>query len=191
MDTGMAITGVEASSSKTYMQEVRGAIRGCFTDMPLAKAIERRFGELALRKRGISAAKNVVAGVRILERLELILATITDLHRLQLQAIGKMARARDKPRVWATIADFQTLVEHRYTGHGPGSSLRSVWRSHCASGSPMSPSCAGDGWDTRTGWCFSTTKWPRRCAHNPYHPSRRDAGSGYTNTGGPTSTTTP
>ena len=51
--TGMAIRGVEASSSKTYMQEVRGAIRGCPTGVPLAKAVERRFGELALRKRGV------------------------------------------------------------------------------------------------------------------------------------------
>ena len=80
MGTGMAIQGVEASSSKTYMHEVRGAIRGCAVDMPLAKAIERRFGELALRKRRISAAKNVLAGVRILESLKLIPATITDLH---------------------------------------------------------------------------------------------------------------
>ena len=69
---------------------------GCATDMPLAKAIERRFGELALRKRGISAAKNLVAGVRILERLELIPAAITDLHRLQLPATGKMAKAHTK-----------------------------------------------------------------------------------------------
>ena len=113
MGTGMAIRGVEASSSKTYMQEVRGAIRGCPTDVPLAKAVERRFGELALRKRGVSAAKNLVAGIRILERLELIPPTITDLHRLQLQAIGKMAKAGDRPRVWATMADFQTLAEHR------------------------------------------------------------------------------
>ena len=80
--------------------------------MPLAKAIERRFGELALCKRGISAAMNLVAGVRILEHLELIPATITDLHRLQLQAIGKMAKAEYRPRVWATMADFQTLAEH-------------------------------------------------------------------------------
>ena len=106
MGTGMAIRGVEATSAETCMQEVRGAMRGCPTDMPLAKAIERRFGELALRKQGIPAAKNLVAGVRILERLELIPATITDLHRVQLQAIGKMARAEDKPRVWATMADF-------------------------------------------------------------------------------------
>ena len=69
MGTSMAIRGVEASLSKTYMQEVRGALRGCATDLPLAQAIERRFGELALCKRGISAAKNMVAGVRILERL--------------------------------------------------------------------------------------------------------------------------
>ena len=111
--TGMAIRGVEASSSKTYMQELLGAIRGCATCMPLAKAIERRFGELALRKRGMSAVKNLVAGGRILERLELIPATVTDLQRLQLQAIGKIAKAEDKPRVWATMADFQTLAEHR------------------------------------------------------------------------------
>ena len=104
--TGMAIRGVQASSSKTYMQEVRGAIRGYATDMPLAQAMERQFGELALRKRGVSAAKNLVAGVGILERLELIPATITDLHWLQLLAIGKMAKAEDKPRVWATMADF-------------------------------------------------------------------------------------
>ena len=78
----------------------------------LAKAIERQFGELTLRKRGISAAKNLVAGVRILERLELIPATITNLHRLQLQAIGKMAKAEDRPRVLATMADSQTLAEH-------------------------------------------------------------------------------
>ena len=95
------------------MQEVRGAIRGCPTDMPLAKAVERRFGELALRKRGVSAAKNLVAGICIRERLELIPPTITELHRLQLQVIGKMAKAEDRPRVWATMADFQTLAEHR------------------------------------------------------------------------------
>ena len=51
--TGMAIRGVEASSSRTYMQEVRGAIWGCPTHMPLDKAVERRFGELALCKRGV------------------------------------------------------------------------------------------------------------------------------------------
>ena len=113
MGRGMAITGVEASSSKTYMQEVRGAIRGCATDLPLAHAIEQLFGELALRKRGISTAKNLVEGVRILEHLPLIPATIIDLHRLQLQAIGKMAKAEDRPRVWATMEDFQTLAEHR------------------------------------------------------------------------------
>ena len=81
--------------------------------MPLAKAVEQRFGELAVRKRGVSAAKNPVAPIRILERLELIPPTITELHRLQLQAIGKMAKAEDRPRVWATMADFQTLAEHR------------------------------------------------------------------------------
>ena len=46
------------------------------------------------------------AGVRMLEKLKLIRATITELHRLQLRAIGKMAKAEDKPRVWATVADF-------------------------------------------------------------------------------------
>ena len=79
--------------------------------MPLAKAIEGRSGELALRKGGI-AAKNPVAGVRILERLELIPATITDLHQPQLQAMGKMPKAEDKPGVWVTMADFQTFAEH-------------------------------------------------------------------------------
>ena len=82
MGTGMAIRGVEASSSKTYMQEVRGTLRGCATDVTLAQVIERRFGELALRKRGVSAAKNLVAGIRILEPLQLIPVTITDLHKL-------------------------------------------------------------------------------------------------------------
>ena len=86
--TGMAITGVEASSSQTYMHEVWGALRGCATDLPLAKAIEWRFRQLALCQRGISTANNFVAGVKILERLELIPATITDPHRLQLQVIG-------------------------------------------------------------------------------------------------------
>ena len=69
MGTGMAIRGVEANSSKTYMQEVRGALQGCATDVPLAQAIERRFGELAVRKRGVSVAKYLVAGIKILERL--------------------------------------------------------------------------------------------------------------------------
>ena len=82
MGTGMAITGVEASSFKTYMQEVRAALRGCATNVTLAQAIERLFWELALRKRGVSAAKNLVACIRILERLRLIPATITDLPRL-------------------------------------------------------------------------------------------------------------
>ena len=41
VDTSMAIRGVEASWSKTYMQEVRGTLRGCATDLPLAQAIER------------------------------------------------------------------------------------------------------------------------------------------------------
>ena len=40
-------------------------------------------------------------------------ATINDLHRPQLQAIGKMAKAEERPRVWATMADFQTLAGHR------------------------------------------------------------------------------
>ena len=84
MGTGMAIRGVEASLSKTYMQEVWRAIQGCATDLPLAKAMERRFRELVLRKLGISAAKNLVASIKILERLELIPATITGLQRLQL-----------------------------------------------------------------------------------------------------------
>ena len=79
--TSMATRRVEATSSKTYMQEVRGAIRGCATDLPLAKAIERRFKELVLRKRGISTATNLVAGVRISERLQLIPATMIHLHR--------------------------------------------------------------------------------------------------------------
>ena len=89
--TAMAIRGVEASSSATYMQQVRMALRGCGTDEPLAVAIQRRFAELALRKRGYSAANNLVAGIRMLEKLKLIRATVTDLHRLQLRAIGKMA----------------------------------------------------------------------------------------------------
>ena len=193
MGTGMSIRGVEASSSKTYVQEVRGAIRGCPTDVPLAKAIERRFGELVLRKRGVSAAKNLVAGIRILERLELIPPTITDLHRLQLQAIGKMAKAEDKPTVWATMADFQTLAEQRVhgrmAGHGPGCFSRSEWRSRYASECPTSQSYVRDGWDTRTGWCSSTTKWPRRCAPSPYRRFGSGGGSGFTSTGDPTTTT--
>ena len=111
--TAMAIRGVEASSSATYMQQVRMALRGCGTDEPLAVAIQRRFAELALRKRGYSAANNLVAGIRMLEKLKLIRATVTDLHRLQLRAIGKIAKAEDRPRVWATVADFQTLAERR------------------------------------------------------------------------------
>ena len=111
--TAMAIRGVEASSSATYMQQVRMALRGCGTDEPLAVAIQRRFAELALRKRGYSVANNLVAGIRMLEKLKLIRATVTDLHRLQLRAIGKMAKAEDRPRVWATVADFQTLAERR------------------------------------------------------------------------------
>ena len=94
--TGMAITGVEASLSKTYMQEVWGAIRGCATDLPLAQAIAPRFGELALPKRGISAAKNLVAGVRILERLQLTPATITDPHRLQLRSARWIEQRTDQ-----------------------------------------------------------------------------------------------
>ena len=113
MGTRMAIRGVEASSSKTYMQGVRGAQQGCATDVTLAQAIERRFGELALRKRGVSATKNLVAGITILERLQLIPVTITDIHRLQLQAIGKLAKAEDRPRIWATMGDFRMLAEHR------------------------------------------------------------------------------
>ena len=89
------------------------ALRGCGTDEPLAVAIQRRFAELALRKRGYSAANNLVAGIRMLEKLTLIRATVTDLHRLQLRAIGKMAKAEDRPRVWATVADFQTFAERR------------------------------------------------------------------------------
>ena len=54
-----------------------------------------------------------MASIRILERLQLILPTISNLHRLQLQAIGKMAKAEDRPRVWATMGDFRTLAEHR------------------------------------------------------------------------------
>ena len=111
--TAMAIRGVEAISSATYMQQVRMALRGCGTDEPLAVTIQRRFAELALRKRGYSAANNLVAGIRMLEKLKLIRATVTDLHRLQLRAIGKMAKAEDRPRVWATVADFQTLAERR------------------------------------------------------------------------------
>ena len=30
-----------------------------------------------------------------------------------LRAIGKMAKAEDRPRVWATVADFRTLAERR------------------------------------------------------------------------------
>ena len=80
--TAMAIRGVEASSSAAYMQQVRMALRGCGTDEPMAVAIQRRFAELALRKRGYSAANNFVAGIRMLEKLKLIRTTVTDLHRL-------------------------------------------------------------------------------------------------------------
>ena len=95
--TGMTIRGVEASSSQTYMQEVRGAIRGCPTDMPLAKAIERLFGELALRKRGISGARTWRRESASWNTWNSYWATITDLHRLQLQAIGKMLRRHKLP----------------------------------------------------------------------------------------------
>ena len=187
--TAMAIRGVEASSSATYMQQVRMALRGCGTDEPLAVAIQRRFAELALRKWGYSAANNLVAGIRMLQKLKLIRATVTDVHRLQLRAIGKMAKAEDKPRVWATVADFQTLAERR---------VHWAWaRVFFAVGMAFTICLRISdvaqirwGWLAHKGcWCSSTTKWPRRCVPSPYHRFGNGGGIGSTRTGGLTSTT--
>ena len=38
---------------------------------------------------------------------------ITDRHRLQVQAIGRMARGGELPRIWATMDHFTSLGEHR------------------------------------------------------------------------------
>ena len=54
-----------------------------------------------------------MAGVSIPEGLQLIPPTITERHRLQLQAIGKMAKVEDKPKIWTTMEGSQTLGEHK------------------------------------------------------------------------------
>ena len=77
--------------------------------MPCAAALR---GAGTTQERDISGQEHG-GGIRILERLQLIPAAITNLHRLQLQAIGKMAKAGDPPRIWATMEDFQTPAEHK------------------------------------------------------------------------------
>ena len=73
-------------------------------------------------------------------------AFITEPHMLQIQAVGRMAKGEERPRVWTTMEQLGTEPN----GPGPGYSSRWGWHSHYASQSAMWLRYGGDGYNTRT-----------------------------------------
>ena len=168
MCTWMAIRGVEASSSKTYMQEVRGALRGCATDVPVAQAVERRFGELARegyrRPRTwwwASGDWNACSSSPPPSPTSTGCSLRRSARWPQQKTDHEYGRQQKISKRWQSTG---------YSGCGPGCSLRSEWRPPCASKYQMWRSCVGGGWSTGTGWCSFDYKVAKEMCAQPIPP---------------------
>ena len=166
------------------------ALRGRDPNSLLEDAFTTRLQVLALRKQGFSAAKNLQSGLRYLERLGALPTFITERHRLQVQAIGRMACGEELPRVWATMDHFTSLGEHRvHWAWGRVFFAVGMAITMCLRVSDVAT--LRWGWLQYPGWFVSTTKSTRQWLPNQSHHFGKRGGDGFGKTAATTTVKNP
>ena len=93
---------MEPGSVDTYTSALRQALLASTPDELLADAVERRLNALAAKRKSGSSGTALISGVRLLEKLRIIQAVVTEVHWMQARAIGKGWARRAQPKPVAT-----------------------------------------------------------------------------------------
>ena len=99
----------------TYTSALRQALLAGSPDELVGDAVERRLNVLAAKGNSGSSATALISGVRLLEKLRIIKALVTEVHWMQARAIGKgwARRAQPKPVItWDHIEAITTSQGH-------------------------------------------------------------------------------
>ena len=110
-----AIQVMEPGSVDTYTSALRQALLAGTPDELLVDAVERRLNALAAKRKSGSSATALISGVRLLEKLHIIQAVVTEVHWMQARAIGKGWARRAQPKPVATWEHIETITTSR--GH--------------------------------------------------------------------------
>ena len=110
-----AIRVMEPGSVDTYTSALRQALLASTPDELLVDAVERRLNALAAKRKSGSSATALISGVRLLEKLRIIQAVVTEVHWMQARAIGKGWARRAQPKPVATWDHVETITTSR--GH--------------------------------------------------------------------------
>ena len=125
---------VEPGSVDTYTSALRQALLAGTPDELLVDTVERRLNALAARGKSGSSATALISGVRLLEKLRIIQAVVTEVHWMQARAIRKgwARRAQPKPvTTWDHIEAITTSRGHSAWGRVVFLAIRSIvylWR---------------------------------------------------------------
>ena len=112
-----AIRVMEPGSVDTYTSALRQALLASTPDKLLVDAVERRLNALAAKRKSGSSATALISGMRLLEKLRIIQAVVTEVHWMQARAIGKR---------WAIFGPSA-----RWTVLGPGPIQVPPYLKHC------------------------------------------------------------
>ena len=99
----------------TYTSALRQALLAGTPDELLMGAVERRLNALGAKRKSGSSATALISGVRLLEKLRIIQAVVTEVHWMQARAIGKGWARRAQPKPVATWDHLETITTSR--GH--------------------------------------------------------------------------
>ena len=99
----------------TYTSALRQALLASTPDELLVDAVERRLNALAAKRKSGSSATALISGVRLLEKLRIIQAVVTEVRWMQARAIGKGWARRAQPKPVATWDHVETITTSR--GH--------------------------------------------------------------------------
>ena len=99
----------------TYTNALRQALLASTPDELLVDAVERRLNALAAKRKSGSSAMALISGVRLLEKLRIIQAVVTEVQLMQARAIGKGWARRAQPKPVATWDHVETITTSR--GH--------------------------------------------------------------------------
>ena len=99
----------------TYTSALRQALLAGTPDELLVDAVERRLNILAARGKSGSSATALISGVRLLEKLRIIQAVVTEVHWMQARAIGKGWARRAQPKPITTWDHIEAITTSR--GH--------------------------------------------------------------------------